>query len=528
MKVFEDSSNLRGKLENGIRIVAENVASTLGPQGRNVILHQVGKNPIITKDGVTVARFIDLEDDIENTGAQIVKQAAEKTNQEAGDGTTTTTVLAYAMYREAQKYLVAGAPPTELKRGMEKAVEWLVTQIEEDASPIQSLDDIENIATISANGDRSIGKMIAKAVDLAGKDGSIKIEEARSLETTLDLVEGFRFDGGYLATAFINDDARGTVRYDNPLLLITDEKIETVEEMMPALELAARESRPFIIVAENIEGQALAALIMNALRGTLRVAAIKAPRYGEERRNILKDLALSVGATLISREQGVRLKEVKLSHLGEAKSIDSGKRETTIVGGAGVLEAVENQIEQLKGILQDTDNLHECEKIQERITRLSSGVSIIRVGAATEIEMVEKRHRIEDALEAVKAAQLEGILPGGGAFLVQKSKPLYQKTKSGCSNEWQELGVKIVESAITEPLRQMAQNAGHSADLILSKMLHRRNGEGFNFKTNKLANLVEAGVIDPARVTRCALQNSVSVAGTLITSNYAIVERRTS
>jgi chaperonin GroEL len=524
MKLFKDSVDLRGKLENGIRIVAENVASTLGPKGRSVILHQKHKNPIITKDGVTVARFVELTDPIENTGAQIVKQAAEKTNQEAGDGTTTTTVLTYAMYRDAQKYLVAGAPPTELRRGMEKAVEWLVAQVEADATPIQSLEDIENIATISANGDTVIGKMIAKAVDLAGKDGSIKIEEARSLETTLDLVEGFRFDAGYLATAFINDEMRGIVSHEDPLILVTDEKIETVEEMMPALELAAREARPFIIVAENVEGQALAALIMNAMRGTLRVAAIKAPRYGEERRNILKDLALSVGATLISRENGVRLKEVKLNHLGEAKSIESGKRGTTIVGGTGSLEDVEGEIEKLKAILQDTENMHECEKIQERITRLSSGVSIIRVGAATEIEMVEKRHRIEDALEAVKSAQLEGILPGGGAFLVQKSKHLFQKAKSTADNEWEELGIKIVENAVREPLRQMARNAGQSGDLILSKLLHRRTGEGYNFKTSKMTNLLDAGVIDPARVTRCALQNAVSVAGTLITSNYAIVE----
>jgi len=524
MKLFKDSVDLRGKLENGIRIVAENVASTLGPKGRSVILHQKHKNPIITKDGVTVARFVELTDPIENTGAQIVKQAAEKTNQETGDGTTTTTVLTYAMYRDAQKYLVAGAPPTELRRGMEKAVEWLVAQVEAGATPIQSLEDIENIATISANGDAAIGKMIAKAVDLAGKDGSIKIEEARSLETTLDLVEGFRFDAGYLATAFINDEVRGIVNYEDPLILVTDEKIETVEEMMPALELAARETRPFIIVAENVEGQALAALIMNAMRGTLRVAAIKAPRYGEERRNILKDLALSVGATLISRENGVRLKEVKLNHLGEAKSIESGKRGTTIVGGTGSLEDVEGEIEKLKAILQDTENMHECEKIQERITRLSSGVSIIRVGAATEIEMIEKRHRIEDALEAVKAAQLEGVLPGGGAFLVQKSKHLFQKAKSSATNEWEELGIKIVENAVREPLRQMARNAGQSGDLILSKLLHRRMGEGYDFKTSKMTNLFDAGVIDPARVTRCALQNAVSVAGTLITSNYAIVE----
>tara|TARA_R110000824_G_scaffold11622_14_gene50997 strand:+ start:17761 stop:19338 length:1578 start_codon:yes stop_codon:yes gene_type:complete len=524
MKAFKDSTGLRASLENGIRIVTENVASTLGPKGRNVILHQKGKNPIITKDGVTVARFIDLEDCFENAGAQILKQAAEKTNQEAGDGTTTTTVLAHAMYRDAQKYLMAGAPPMELKKGMEKGVDWLIKQVEAAATPIKSLDDIQNIATISANGDEVIGKLVAKAVDLAGKDGSIKVEEARSLETSLDLVEGFRFDSGYLATAFINDEARGIVNYENPLILVTDEKIETVEEMMPALELAARETRPFIIVAENIEGQALAALIMNAMRGTLRIAALRAPYYGEQRRNLLKDLALSVGATLLSREAGVRLQEVKLTHMGEAKSIECGKRATTIVGGTGSLESVEAEIEKLKAIMRDTEALHECEKLQERITRLSSGVSIIRVGAATEIEMVEKRHRIQDALEAVKAAQLEGVLPGGGSFLVQQSKHIYQKVKGKLDNEWQELGVKIVENAVKEPLRQMARNAGESPDLILSKTLHRKKNEGYDFKNNKIVNMLDHGVIDPARVTRCALQNSVSVAGILITSNFAIVE----
>jgi len=524
MKKFLDSSDLYTKIENGIRIVAENVASTLGPKGRNVILHQKGKNPIVTKDGVTVARFIDLEDEFENTAAQILKQAAEKTNQEAGDGTTTTTVLAYAMYREAQKYLAAGVPPIELKKGMEKAVEYLVEQIEKASSPITSLEDIENIATISANGDKVIGKLISKAVDLAGKDGTIKIEEARSLETSLDLVEGFRFDSGYLATAFITEETRGIVKYDNPLILVTDEKIETVEDMMPTLEIAARESRPFIIVAENIEGQALAALIMNAMRGTLRIAGIKAPRYGEERRNILKDLALSIGATLISRENGIRLREVKLNHFGEAKSIESNNRLTTIIGGAGDMEEVEKQIDQLKAIIQDTDSLNECEKIQERITRLSSGVSIIKVGAATEIEMTEKKYRIEDALEAVKSAQLEGILPGGGAFLVQQSKGLFNKVKNQLENEWQQLGVKIVENAIKEPLKQMAYNAGESPDLILNKVLSKHQGYGYDFKTNKITNMLKAGIIDPARVTRCALQNSVSIASILVTSNYAIVE----
>jgi chaperonin GroEL len=524
MKKFTNSAELRSKLHAGIRTVYENVASTLGPKGRNVILHSKVGKPIVTKDGVTVAKFINLEDPFENAGAQILKQAAEKTSHEAGDGTTTTTILAYAMYKEAQKYLTAGAPPIELKKGMEHAVKYLVEQVEAAATPIKSIKDIENIATISANGDVIIGKLVAKAVDLAGKDGAVQIEDGRSLETTLDLIEGFRFDAGYAAAAFITDESRGVVRYDNPLIMVTDEKIEAVEEMMPALEIAARESRPFIVVAEAVEGQALAALIMNAMRGTLRVAAIKAPRYGEERRNILKDLAISIGAQLIGRENGIKLKEVKLTHFGEAKTLESNKRMTTIAGGKGNIEEIEKQTAKLKIIMKDTESIQECEKLQERITRLSSGVSVIYVGGATEVEMIEKRHRVEDALEAVKAAQLEGVLAGGGTLLVQQAKEIFNNVEHKIENEWQRLGVKIIENAIKEPLKQMSINAGESPDLIINLVEGQSPTMGYDFKKGKLVNMLEAGIIDPARVTRFALQNAVSVAGVLITSNYAIVE----
>ncbi len=339
------------------------------------------------------------------------------------------------------------------------------------------------------------------------------------------MVEGFRFNSGYLATAFINDEQRARVSYDNPLVMVTDEKIENVEDMLPALEVAARESRPFVIVAENIEGQALASLIMNAMRGTMRVCGIKAPNYGEERRNTLKDLAISVGATLISRESGTTLKDVNLTHFGESKKFETTKNVTTFVGGAGDLEVVEREIEKLKAIMQDTESLQECERIQERITRLASGVSVIRVGAATEIEMIEKRHRIEDALEAIRSAQMEGILPGGGSFLVQQSVELVDNTKDKTNNEWQELGVKIVQQAIKEPLRQMCNNAGQSFDLILDQVEQEEKNYGYDFNLGTVLNVLEAGIIDPARVTRCALQNAVSVAGTLITSNYAIVEK---
>jgi chaperonin GroEL len=522
MKYFSNSNELRSKFEHGIKTVSDTVASTLGPKGRTVVIHQKDKMPFATKDGVTVAKFIDLEDPIENTGAQIVKQAAEKTNQEAGDGTTTTTVLTYAMYKEAQKYLASGAPPIELKKGMESAVEHLVKNILNAAQPVKTLEDLENIATIAANGDNTIGKLVAKAIDLAGKDGSVTIEDARSVETSLDLVEGFRFDSGYLATAFINDDQRAMVKYENPLVMVTDEKIEAVEEMLPALEIASREGRPFVIVAENIEGQALAALIMNAMRGTMRVVGIKAPRYGEERRNILKDLATSIGATLISREMGVTLKDVKLTHFGEVKKVEVSKSLTTLMGGSGDQELIEKEIDKLKAMMQDTDSMTECEKIQERITRLASGVSVIRVGGATEIEMIEKRHRIEDSLEAVKAAQLEGILPGGSTFLTKQSKGL---SSIKTDNEWQGLGIKIVQQAINEPLRQMAKNAGESPDIILKRVAKGKDNFGYDFKENKFVNFYDAGIVDPARVTRCALQNAVSVASTLISSNYAIVEK---
>jgi chaperonin GroEL len=517
---YSNGQALHQKILKGVNILADNVASTLGPRGRNVILQQKNKSPIITKDGVTVARFAILEDPFENVGAEIIRQAASKTNSEAGDGTTTSTVLSRAILNEAQKYLLAGIPPIELKRGIDKAVKSLVVELEAMAKPIASEEDIAHIATISANGDEVIGKLIANAVDLAGKDGTITIEEARSLETSLDIVEGFRFDSGYIATAFITDEKRGIVKYEDPLILVTDAKVETVEEMMPTLELAAREGRPLVIVAENMEGQALAALIMNAMRGTLRVAAIKAPRYGEERRSILKDLALSVGATLVTRENNLRLKDIKLNHFGTAKTLESFKNFTTIVGGKGDLEDVEKQIELLKSEIEQTESLHECERIQERITRLASGVAIIRVGAATEIEMTEKKHRIEDALEAVKAAQLEGIVAGGGVTLMR----LAQKVTIETENEYQELGAKIILEAIKEPIRQMAKNAGESPDIILSLVEKEKDENGYNFKNGNIINMFEAGVIDPAKVTRCALQNAASVASTLITTNHAIIE----
>jgi chaperonin GroEL len=511
---------LHQKILNGANVLADNVASTLGPRGRNVILYHPDQDPVITKDGVTVAKFVELEDPFENVSAQIIKQAASRTNSQAGDGTTTSTVLARAILTQAQKYLIAGSAPIELKRGMDKAVTEIVENLKDMSTPINSLDDVAHVASISANNDKTIGNLIAKGVDLAGKDGAITIEEARSIETTLDLVEGFRFDSGYVASAFVTDEKKGVVKYDDPIILVTDEKIDSIDEMMPALELAAREGRPFIIVAENIEGQALAALIMNSVRGTMRIAAIKAPRYGEERRNVLNDLALSVGATFVTRQNNLRLKDIKLNHFGKAKTIESSKSFTTIVGGKGDIDETEKRIDLLKAEIKETESLHDCEKIQERITRLASGIAVIRVGAPTEIEMVEKKHRIEDALEAVNAAQLEGIVPGGGIALIRASKNLKIKT----DNEDQALGIKIVCEAVKSPLRQMALNAGYSPDILISMVLKSKGPQGIDFNTGKLTDLMAAGIIDPVKVTRCALQNAVSVASTLITTNHAIIE----
>jgi chaperonin GroEL len=400
----------------------------------------------------------------------------------------------------------------------------VVDAITDMARPISSEEDITNIATISANGDVAIGSLVAKAVDLVGKDGAITIQEARSHETSLDVVEGFRFDSGICASAFVTDERQGICRQEDALFLVTDSAIETVEEIFPILEVAARESRPLIIVAENVEGQALAALIMNSMRGTMKVAAIKAPRYGDERRNILKDLAVSVGATYISRESGMRLQEAKMEHLGRAKTIESGKYNTTIVGGMGSQHEIDKRIDLLKAELAATDNMRECEKIQERITRLSSGIAIINVGGSTEVEMVEKKHRIEDALSAVDSAQVEGVVAGGGTALVNASK--YLKSMK-FPNEDQKLGAAIILRAIEEPLRQMVKNSGNSPDVVLEKVKSSTSTtRGYNLATGKFEDLLNSGVLDPAKVTKTALRNAASASSTLLTADFAIVENK--
>jgi len=519
-KHYDSGSEMSQRILEGVNTLADNVASTLGPRGRNVILQENKKRPIITKDGVTVADFVDLEDPVSNAGAQIIKQAAAQTNIDAGDGTTTATVLARAILVESQRFISSGVPPIELQRGIEKATSAIVDRLRDLSRPIMSEEDIAHVASISANNDKLIGSLISKAVNAAGKDGAITVEEARSHQTSLDLVEGFRMDAGFAASAFITDERRRAVTYDNPMLLVTDEKIENVQDILPVLELAARESRPLVFIASDIEGQALAAMIMNAIKGTLRVAAIKAPRYGEERQNVLKDLCLSSGATFISRSNGKRLQGAKLVDFGTCSRIDITRHQTTIIGGDGDPTVIDSQIESLKSDLIGEDNLHECEKIQDRIARLVSGIAIIRVGAATEIEMVEKKHRIEDALEAVRSAQMEGIVPGGGTALLLASDNLLVDV----DNDSQALGVEIIKRAAEAPLRQMALNAGKSPDIICRSVTEAGPNFGYNFMTDEIVNLLEEGIIDPVKVTRTALQNASSVAGTLITTNSAIIE----
>ena len=517
---FEDRRVLSEKLLNGVNKLTDNVATTLGPKGRNVILKEREKQHFITKDGVTVAVFIHLEDEFENAAAQILKEAAFQTNTAAGDGTTTATVLACKIFTEAQKYLLAGVSPVEMKRGIDAAVEKIVEKLHDLSTPVSSLDQIINIATISANNDSVLGNLVASAIDKAGLDGAVSVEEARSLETSLDVIEGFRCPSGYVASAFVTDDRRGAVKYESPLLLITDARIDSVDQILPVLEIVARDGRPMVIIAEEIEGQALAALIMNTVRGTMKIAAVKAPYYGEARKSILEDLALSTGATFLSREATTSLKEAQLTDFGQCKSLDITKTLTTIVGGKGDVQEIDNRIELLKSELTETEDIRECEKIQDRITKLASGIAVIRVGAATEVEMTEKKHRVEDALEAVKAAQEEGVVAGGGVALLRASEGLSIEVE----NEDQQFGVDVVLTAAREPLRQMATNCGLSPDLILNSIMAEEGNTGYNFRNDTLEDMFEAGIVDPVKVTRSALQNAASAAGTLITTSHAIIE----
>jgi len=523
MKHYKSGRKLSEAMMSGVDKLADAVGATLGPRGRNVILQTHNQRPLITKDGVTVARFVEFEDPFENLGAQVIKQASEVTNSSAGDGTTTATLLARAILLKAQIHLASGASPVEIKKGIDLAVEAIVEKLKEQARPVSTKEEIEQVATISANGDKGIGKIIASAVDQVGKGGAITIQEAKSNETSLELTEGFQFDSGLLANAFITDERRGIMKHEDCLILVTDKNITTIDDILPALEIAARDGRAFIIIAEDISGQALAAMIMNSMKGTMKVSGIKSPRYGEERRNILLDLAISTGATFISRESGIQLREIKLEHFGAAQAIEADKRSTIIVGGNQDDEVVEKRIDVLKNELILESNLSVCEQIQERITRLASAIAVIKVGGATEIEMMEKKHRVEDALEAVHSAQQEGIIPGGSAALLRVSKKITVVTET----DEQQIGVEIIKQAIKEPFRKMVSNAGISPDIYLEKIENHTNPDsGLDVTSGEIVNMFTYGIIDPFKVIRCALQNAASAASTLLTTDVGIVEEK--
>lgn len=521
MKEYDSGISLNTKVLSGVNRLADNVATTMGPRGKNVILQQKSKNPIVTKDGVTVARFVEFDDPVENAAALIIKQAAEETNSTAGDGTTTSTVLARAILVEAQRYLASGVSPVELKRGLDKAAKLVIERLKENARMIGKLEDLRHVATISANNDKVIGDLIAEAIDLVGKDGAITIKEGRQFETTLETVEGFRIRAGLAAGIFATDERTGTLRYDDPLILVTDEKIDYIQPLLPALELAAREKRPLLIIADEVNGEALAALITNAVRGSLKVAAIKAPSYGSERTAILEDVAVAVGATYMSEIRGKSLEDIKLADLGMSDFVEANKMTTTIMGGKCDVDVLNSRIANIKAELEQTEDLYECERLQERISRLASGIAVIHVGGSTEVEMIETKHRIEDALEAVRSAQEEGIVAGGGVALIAASEVLVDSNISG-ENEEQDLGIKIIRKICEAPLRQMAINAGLSPDLIVNGF--GPGDFGIDLTTDEEVDMIKAGIIDPVKVTRVALQNAVSVAGTLITTSHAIIE----
>ena len=507
----------RQAILRGVNQLADAVKVTLGPKGRNVVLDKKFGSPTITKDGVTVAKEIDLKDPLENMGAQMVREVASKTSDTAGDGTTTATVLAQAIYREGARNVVAGANPMELKRGIEKAVEAMTAEIKKMAKPVKG-NMIAQVGTISANGDETIGKIIAEAMEKVGKDGVITVEEASTLETTLDVVEGMQFDRGYLSPYFVTDPERMEVVLENPVILIHEKKISSMKDLLPVLEQVARLGRPLLIIAEDIEGEALATLVVNKLRGTLQVAAVKAPGFGDRRKAMLEDIAILTGGNAITEDLGVKLENIKLEDLGKAKKVTIDKDNTTIVEGAGVAGKIEGRVKQIRVQVDETTSDYDREKLQERLAKLVGGVAVIKVGAATETEMKEKKARVEDAMHATKAAVEEGIVPGGGVALIRASKALDNLKLEGD----QKIGVAIIRRAIEEPCRWIATNAGLEGSIIVAQVKDGKGDEGFNAATEVFEDLVKAGVIDPAKVVRNALQNASSIASLLLTTEALI------
>ena len=506
----------------GVNALANAVKATLGPRGRNVLIEKTFGAPVVTKDGVTVAKEIELEDKFENMGAQMVKEVASKTSDVAGDGTTTATVLAQAIFREGIKLVAAGHDPMKLKRGIDKAVEVVIESIRKQSKQVKGRTEIAQVATVSANGDSTIGNIIADAMEKVGKDGVITVEEGRSLETDLDVVEGMQFDRGYLSPYFITDPEKMYIELEEPLILMYDKKVTNMKDLVPLLEEVARSTKPLLVMAEDIEGEALATLVVNKLRGTLKAAAVKAPGFGDRRKAMLEDIAILTGGKVIAEEAGMKLENAKLQDLGRAKKIVIDKDNTTIVGGAGKKAEIEGRIRQIKAQVEEASGEYDREKLQERLAKLAGGVAVIRVGAATEAEMKEKKARVEDALNATRAAVEEGIVPGGGVALIRAIKAVDGFT--GADDE-EKAGVNIVKRVLEEPLRGIAANAGWDGSIVVGKVSEEKGAVGFDAATLTYTDLIEAGILDPAKVTRSAIQNASSVAGLLLTTEALIAEK---
>jgi len=511
----------RARLLSGVDQLANAVRVTLGPKGRNVVIEKSFGSPTVTKDGVTVAKEIELEDKFENMGAQMVKEVASKTSDVAGDGTTTATVLAQAIFREGSKLVVAGMNPMEIKRGIEKAVAAIVEELKKMSKPTRDTNEIAQVGTISANNDATIGKILSDAMAKVGKEGVITVEEAKSMETTLDVVEGMQFDRGYVSPYFVTDPERMEAVLEEPVILLHEKKISSMKDLLPLLEQVARQGKPLLIVAEDIEGEALATLVVNKIRGTLAVASVKAPGFGDRRKAMLQDMAVLTGGQVIAEELGLKLENVTLKDLGKAKRIKIDKDNTTIIDGAGSKKDIEGRVNEIRKQIEDTTSDYDREKLQERLAKLVGGVAVVKVGAATETEMKEKKARVEDALHATRAAVEEGIVPGGGVALLR-----CQRVLEGIGdNEEQRAGVNIIRRSLEEPLRRIAENAGIDGSIVVDKVRNAKGAQGFNAQTEEYEDLIKAGVIDPTKVVRTALQNAASVSSLLLTTEAMVAEK---
>ncbi|MEI2417046.1 chaperonin GroEL [Orrella sp. JC864] len=517
--LFGDDARVR--IVRGVNVLANAVKTTLGPKGRNVVLERSFGAPTVTKDGVSVAKEIELKDKFENIGAQLVKDVASKTSDNAGDGTTTATVLAQAIVQEGLKYVAAGFNPIDLKRGIDKAVAAAVAELQKQSKPVTTSKEIAQVGSISANSDSSIGQIIADAMDKVGKEGVITVEDGKSLENELDVVEGMQFDRGYLSPYFINNPEKQVAALDDPYILIFDKKISNIRDLLPVLEQVAKSSRPLLIIAEDVEGEALATLVVNNIRGILKTTAVKAPGFGDRRKAMLEDIAILTGGTVISEETGLSLEKATLAELGQAKRVEVGKENTTIIDGAGDGKSIEARVKQIRVQIEEATSDYDREKLQERVAKLAGGVAVIRVGAATEVEMKEKKARVEDALHATRAAVEEGVVAGGGVALL-RAKQAIADLKGETAD--QNAGIKLVLRAVEEPLRTIVTNAGEEASVVVDTVLKGKGNYGYNAATGEYQDLVEQGVLDPTKVTRTALQNAASVASLLLTAEAAVVE----